>query len=137
MFVVAVQNRCYVANAAFNAIAFVEDILIDGQFHKMSEHFDTTNYQEHSPHYTDDLTALRAALKKVNNSDKVSIEYVKCHRLLAEGNFVLSVSEGFSNETPTSYFDLYRLDKGKIVEHWGTTEAIPSKDKWKNNNGKF
>ena len=41
------------------------------------------------------------------------------------------------NEKHTSFFDLFRIAKGKIVEHWDTTEAIPPECEWKNDNGKF
>ena len=115
--------------------AFVEEVLIQGQLDKMSDYIVQEHYQEHSPSFSDELDGLHEALS--NSNDVKSINYEKCHRLLAEGNFVLSVSEGSFNKTPYSFFDLYRLDNGKIIEHWGTSEAIPEKDKWKNNNGKF
>ena len=53
------------------------------------------------------------------------MQYDRLHRLLAEGNFVLSVSEGFLNGVHSSFYDLYRIANGKLVEHWDTTEAIP------------
>jgi predicted SnoaL-like aldol condensation-catalyzing enzyme len=59
------------------------------------------------------------------------------HRLLAEGSFVLSVSEGDLNGNNTAFYDLFRIDKKKIVEHWDTTEKVPDKSEWKNDNGKF
>lgn len=65
------------------------------------------------------------------------MSYKKNHRLLAEGNFVLSVSEGFNGEIHTSFYDLFRLENQKIVEHWETTEKVPAKSEWKNDNGKF
>ena len=34
-------------------------------------------------------------------------------------------------------YDLFRVEDGKIVEHWDTIEEIPSKNMWANNNGKF
>ncbi|MFT6735078.1 MAG: hypothetical protein ACJAS9_003281 [Polaribacter sp.] len=37
---------------------------------------------------------------------------MKCHRISAEGSFVLSVSEGYNKENPYSFFDLYRLEEG-------------------------
>ena len=33
--------------------------------------------------------------------------------------------------------DLFRIEKGRIAEHWDTLEAIPPRDPWKNSNGKF
>jgi len=53
------------------------------------------------------------------------------------GNFVLSVCEGTLAEAHSSFYDLFRLADGKIVEHWDTTEDVPPKSEWKNNNGKF
>jgi len=35
------------------------------------------------------------------------------------------VCEGNTNKAHLSYFDLYRLEEGKIIEHWNTTEEIP------------
>lgn len=57
--------------------------------------------------------------------------------MLAEGNFVLAVSEGARNEAHTSFYDLFRLCAGKLVEHWDTIEAVPPRSAWKNDNGKF
>ena len=65
------------------------------------------------------------------------IEYVRIHRVLAEGNFVLAVSEGSLDGVHSSFYDLFRLDRGKLVEHWNTIEAIPPRSEWKNDNGKF
>jgi predicted SnoaL-like aldol condensation-catalyzing enzyme len=60
-----------------------------------------------------------------------------CHRVLGEGNFVLTVSEGQFAGKHTSFYDLWRVENGKIAEHWDTVEAIPKEAEWKNGNGKF
>ncbi len=65
------------------------------------------------------------------------IEYHQVHRVLAEGNFVLSVSEGNYDGIYSAIYDLFRIEDGKLVEHWDTTEKIVPKSEWKNNNGKF
>jgi predicted SnoaL-like aldol condensation-catalyzing enzyme len=57
--------------------------------------------------------------------------------LLVEGNFGLCVSEGFLDGVHSSFYDLFRVADGKIVEHWDTTEAVPPRSEWKNENGKF
>ena len=71
------------------------------------------------------------------NEKAKNMIYKKSHRILAEGNFVLSVSEGYKGIQHSSFYDLFRIDKGKVVEHWDTTEKVPPKEDWKNNNGKF
>ncbi len=117
--------------------SFIEDVLIHGDLEKLDDYIDQEHYTEHSPHLGDDLVGLRTILSKPATEGSIPVSYEKCHRLLAEGNFVLSVCEGYTNQTPSSFFDLYRLRVGKIVEHWDTTEAIPPRSEWKNNNGKF
>jgi predicted SnoaL-like aldol condensation-catalyzing enzyme len=57
--------------------------------------------------------------------------------VLAEGNFVLCVSEGDYNGAHSAFYDLFRVTAGKIVEHWDTTEKIAPRHEWKNDNGKF
>ena len=117
--------------------SFVEDVLINGCIEKLGNYINAEQYMEHCPRFGNDLDKLSAALSKPSADGSISINYKKSHRFLADGNFVLSVCEGSANQIESSFFDLYRLNDGKIVEHWDTTEAIPSRDKWKNNNGKF
>ena len=65
------------------------------------------------------------------------IKYEKIHRVLGEGNFVLVVSEGKFGKKSTSFYDLFRVENGKIKEHWDVIETIPPRTEWKNENGKF
>ena len=117
--------------------SFIDDALIQGHHAIIPEYLNENIYTEHNPFLTDDWSSLHAIPRKSPTSDANSIHYEKCHRLLAEGNFVLSVCEGYVNQISSSFFDLYRLKTGKIVEHWDTTEAIPPRSEWKNDNGKF
>jgi len=117
--------------------SFVHDVLIQGRVEELVDYINQEHYTEHNPHMGDDLVELFSALSVPSKDGSIPIKYEKCHRLLADGNFVLSVCEGCVNQSPSSFFDLYRLKDEKIVEHWDTTEAIPLRSEWKNNNGKF
>ena len=117
--------------------SFVKNILIESKFNNLNDYFTKDNYTEHNPNRGDSLTDLKHILSGSNYNSSPFIEYKKCHRLLAEGNFVLAVCEGYVNQKHSSIFELYRLKNEKIVEHWDTTEVIPPLDEWKNNNGKF
>ena len=58
-------------------------------------------------------------------------------KALAQGNFMLAVSEGTFGGAPTSYYDLWRVENGKIAEHWDVMETIADPSAWQNQNGKF
>lgn len=47
-----------------------------------------------------------------------AIVYWDVRHVLAEGNFVVTVSQGSIGGIPHALWDLWRLDGGRIVEHW-------------------
>jgi predicted SnoaL-like aldol condensation-catalyzing enzyme len=61
----------------------------------------------------------------------------KVCKILGEGNFVLVMSEGLFDVKPTAFYDLYRVENGKMVEHWDVLEPMPAAGQSRNNNGKF
>ena len=90
---------------------------------------DAGNYTEHNPGMPDGFPALEDALGKMASSR----QYQVIHRILAEGNF----TEGTLGGEQASFYDLFRIAGGKIVEHWDTVEEVPPKSEWQNDNGKF
>ena len=57
-------------------------------------------------------------------------------RVFEDGDYVFGHTEYNSSDYASDY-DLFRIEKGRIDEHWDTLEAIPPRDQWKNSNGKF
>lgn len=47
-----------------------------------------------------------------------SIQYVREHYVIADGDFVFVLSEARLNGQTYALYDLYRLEDGMIVEHW-------------------
>lgn len=117
--------------------SFVYDVLINGKLDALEHYIDEDHYTEHNPRIADNLSSLRKMLSEHTPNSINAIQYKKNHRILAEGSFVLSASEGTFNGAHSAFYDLFRISDEKIVEHWDTTEEIPPRDEWKNNNGKF
>ena len=115
---------------------FVDAILVNGQMEKLGQFISGDNYIQHNTGIADGLSGLGAALEAMAKQG-ISMVYTKIHKVLGEGNFVLSVSEGTFADELTSFYDLFRVENGKIVEHWDVIEPIIPQEQWKNANGKF
>lgn len=116
--------------------SFVEDVLIHRRLDTLPQYIDAESFTQHNPHLADGLPALRAFLDSPSNPGPET-RYDHLHRVLAEGNFVLAVSEGARDGTHTAFYDLFRVAEGKLVEHWDTVEAVAPREEWENDNGKF
>lgn len=116
--------------------AFVDDILVNGRMDRLAGYFDGDNYRQHNPMIGDGLSGLGAALKAMADQGIV-MKYDRIHKVLGEGDLVLVVSEGSLGGRHSAFYDLFRVENGKIAEHWDTIETIPPRDQWKNANGKF
>lgn len=115
---------------------FLNDILYSHK-NNFTDYINPEKYIQHNPAVADGLEGFGAAMKYFADNGLVMI-FEKTHKILGEGNFVLAVSEGkFGKNVHSSFYDLFRLENGKIVEHWDVIEPIPAKETWKNNNGKF
>ena len=128
---------------------FTTQVMIQRELEKL-ESFCGSPFIQHDPRLADGIDVWRAALaiqhdeaattattKSEEPSATAAMRYDHLHRILAEGCFVLAVCEGSLDGVHSSFYDLYRVENRKIVEHWNTMEAVPPKSEWKNNNGKF
>lgn len=116
--------------------SFVENILIKRQLEQLDDYLNDGQLIQHSPHLADGSEALRSILNS-KSEQGYTLRYDRIHRILAEGNFILTVSEGYREGIHSSFYDLFRLADGCIVEHWDTVETVPPRSEWKNDNGKF
>lgn len=115
---------------------FVNTVLVNAEYDKLEQFIEADNYLQHNTAIADGLSGLSAAIDAMAKQG-ITMEYHKNHKVLGEGNFILAISEGEFAGKPTSYYDLFRVDSGKIVEHWDVIEMILPKEEWKNTNGKF
>ncbi|WP_394149757.1 nuclear transport factor 2 family protein [Vibrio maritimus] len=117
---------------------FVKTILMGGDMSKIGMFIGDkdSDYIQHNTGVADGLSGLGVAMKALAEAGMPMV-YDANHLIIGEGNFVLSVSEGKFMNQHVAFYDLFRVDNGKIVEHWDTIEVIPPKSEWKNDNGKF
>lgn len=123
------ENRELVKN-------FLYDVMQGNNSAKTPDYFNGDTYIQHNTGIADGLSGLGSALAALAEQG-IQMIYDKVHQVLAQGNFVLAVSEGTFGGALTSYYDLWRVENGKIVEHWDVMETIAEKDTWQNQNGKF
>ncbi|PML47715.1 hypothetical protein BCT35_22325 [Vibrio lentus] len=117
---------------------FVKDILIAGDMSKINQYIgnEDSAYLQHNPGVADGLSGLGEALGALAEAGMPMV-YTANHKILGQGNFVLAINEGQFMNQHVAFYDLFRIDNGKIVEHWDTIEVIPERSEWKNDNGKF
>ena len=123
------ENREVVKN-------FLHDVMMGKAPEKTPEYFDNGKYIQHNTGIADGLDGLGAALEALGKQG-IQMIYNTVHQVLAQGDMVLAVSEGTFGGAPTSYYDLWRVENGKIAEHWDVMETIADKSAWQNQNGKF
>lgn len=115
---------------------FVGDVLMGAAPEKITDYISTEEYLQHNSGVADGLDGLGEALQALAEAGTPMV-YSDNHMILGEGNFVFTVSEGQFLGKHVSFYDLFRVEDGLIVEHWDVIEEIPLKDEWKNSNGKF
>ncbi|NGM64144.1 hypothetical protein [Sphingobacterium sp. SGR-19] len=115
---------------------FVQKVLINGQIELISNYFNGDELIQHNPHMDDGVHEFLNVLQQWSIEGKPQI-YNKIHKVLGEGNFVLVLSDGTFKGDHVAFYDLYRVEEDKIIEHWDVVEKIPEPEKQKNDNGKF
>lgn len=118
------------------ATNFINDILVGEHPEKLTSYFDGDNYIQHNSTMADGVSGLGTALEALAKQG-IKMVYDKVHFVLADGDYALGISEGSFGGKKTTYYDLFRIEDGKIAEHWDVMEELAPESDWKNNNGKF
>lgn len=118
---------------------FITRVMVEGNYQLMAEFIPSdSNFIQHNPLMRDGLSGMLEMMDTLT-SQGFSFQYENLHKTIAMGNFVLTISEGqYGNPGQhAAYYDLFRLEEGKIAEHWDVIEVIATDDQWQNQNGKF
>ncbi|MDO6812709.1 nuclear transport factor 2 family protein [Tenacibaculum soleae] len=113
---------------------FVNDVLFGKAPEKITNYVSTEEYHQHNPMIKDGLDGLGEAIAYLTSQNNM-FRYKKLHKVLGEGNFVLTMSEGEWGGKSQAFYDLFRLKDNKIVEHWDVIQEIPAE--MAHTNGKF
>ncbi len=114
---------------------FCQTVLIGGQYDRVSDFISTEQYDQHNPKVGDGLDGFGAYAAKLAEKG-LSMRYWKVHKLIGQGNFVVTLSHMQMGDSHFCVFDIFRLHDRLIVEHWDVTEKILAPEQW-NNQGKF
>jgi predicted SnoaL-like aldol condensation-catalyzing enzyme len=112
-----------------------ETVMVSLRFDRIEEFIEGAHYAQHASKIGDGIARLRDRIASV--AKQGGQLYLIPRRFVAEGNFVLVLTEGDLPSGPTALYDLFRVENGKIVEHWDVLAPIPPRDRWKNANGPF
>ena len=105
-------------------VAFYDAAINEKDFEKASAYIGN-RYVQHNPLAADGPEGLKAFLEwaKVNASG-FKVEF---KRVLADGDFVVVHAHATSGpeDRGSAVMDIFRLEDGKVVEHWDVIQPIP------------
>ena len=117
-------------------VGFIEDVFLGGNLGKAADYIvsEPGAYLQHNPGVPDGLSALGEAFVAMADAGQ-GFSFSELHLVIAEGNFVLTVTEGKVGDVPSAFYDLWRVEDGLIAEHWDVIAEIPAE--MAHENGKF
>lgn len=113
-------------------VEFINRCLIERQTDKAANYISSNTYLQHNADVGDGLDAFLEFFGK----DDCPLQYQECFMAVAEGNFVATLNRASMVGQDLCQVDLFRVQDGKIVEHWDNSEPVPPKNEWANS-GKF
>lgn len=105
-------------------IAFYDAAINDKDFEAASAYLGD-RYIQHNPLAADGPEGLKAFLAFAK--ENLSTFKVEFKRVLADGDFVVVHAHAKANpdDRGSAVMDIFRLENGKVVEHWDVIQPIP------------
>jgi predicted SnoaL-like aldol condensation-catalyzing enzyme len=115
--------------------AFKETITVRLKFDQIERFIQDGHYSQHASKVGDGIGRMKSRVANVAKPSRVPV--LNPRRYVADGNFVLALVEANAEGGPTANYDLFRVENGRIVEHWDVLSRIPPQEQWKNSNGPY
>ena len=110
----------------------IRDVLIGEKPENIDIYISSEQYIQHNTEVLDGLEHFKPL---VLAEDRPLI-YQEVVLLVGQGNFVATLCKASWEGQPLAQVDIFRLEAGKVVEHWDNAEPVPPEDEWVNS-GKF
>lgn len=127
-------NNQYLENNKQTVMAFY-DAAINQKNFEAASHYLGTRYTQHNPTALDGPEGLKLFIEFLRNNFPEAHSEIK--KVFADGEYVMlhvhSIRE--LGTRGRAIFDLFKLEDGKIVEHWDVIQDIPAESA--NTNGMF
>ena len=119
------------ANKALVA-EFFQVCLIGRRVDRMGDFISDDVYYQHAADFGDGLEAFATYY----GAEDCPLSFQECFMMVGEGNFVATLNRARLDGQDLCRADMFRLQDGKIVEHWENAEPVPPQEDWANS-GKF
>jgi len=122
------------ANKALVRNLIRDGLMRGGDPNKLSQYISEDQYIQHNSEVPDGL----AHFQQLASAPNRALNYEEIVLLVGQGNFVATLSRTNWNDGKTNQdyaqVDIFRIENGKVVEHWDNVEPVPDNDV---NSGKF
>ncbi|MBJ7262745.1 MAG: nuclear transport factor 2 family protein [Burkholderiaceae bacterium] len=117
-------------------VEFFTRTLINNDYEGFRRYTDGHAFIQHSPDIADGVDTVIAFLEQLETQG-LKLEYSRLHRTVADGQFVLTHSEGSIGDVRHAYFELWRMQEGNLVEMWDVIAPVPTDEEAVHQNGIF
>jgi predicted SnoaL-like aldol condensation-catalyzing enzyme len=116
-------------------LGFVEMAFNDKKVEEAVARYVGSTYIQHNPRIPDGIDGLLTFASSLQA--QLRLAYSDIRQVIAEGDLVVVYSKitYFPDDPGTAAADIFRLEHGKIVEHWDILQEIPATSA--NNNTMF
>ncbi|MBD2794157.1 nuclear transport factor 2 family protein [Xenorhabdus sp. 42] len=123
------KNRAFI-------IEYFTHTLIESDYTGFRRYTDGKRFLQHSPDIADGIEEVISFLEKLK-AEGNGLEYDRIHRTVADGQFVLTHSEGRIAGARHAYFELWRMENGRLAEMWDAITPVPEDNEAKHGYGIF